>query len=104
MDDQNENRYFKDALGSFSRDAAYGAAIRHLTDLGHSAEEIRNELDYPLSLATIEKLMRKRLVETGKLPPETPEEEELLHSSACEYVKETDAFGRISFRRVKGKQ
>ncbi len=104
MSDQNENRYFKEALGSFSRDAAYGAAIRHLTDLGLSAEEIRDSLDYPLSLPTVEKLMRKRLVETGKVPPSGLEEEALVRSSECEYVKETDAFGRISFRRVKGKR
>ncbi len=96
----NENKFFQQALGSFTRDSAYGGAIRHLTDLGLSAEEILDRLDYPVSIETVRKLRRLRLVETGKLSPETPEEQALLATSDTEYIKETDNFGRISFRRV----
>ena len=38
-----EGRYFKDALANFASEAAYGGAVRHLYDMGYSAEQIREK-------------------------------------------------------------
>ncbi len=50
-----ENSYFNDALSNFTKDFAYGGAIRHLVDKGYSAERIIREFKYPLSRESIEK-------------------------------------------------
>lgn len=51
-----EGRYFKDALANFTSEAAYGGAVRHLYDMGYSAEQIREKLLYPASVQQIEKV------------------------------------------------
>ena len=50
-----ENSYFNDALSNFTKDFAYGGAIRHLVDKGYSAERIIREFKYPLARESIEK-------------------------------------------------
>lgn len=52
-----ENSYFNDALSNFAKDFAYGGAIRHLVDKGYTAERIIREFKYPLSRASIEKMV-----------------------------------------------
>ena len=49
------NKDFKNALENFAFDAAAGRAIRHLCDLGRTAEQIQRELDYPVPVSRIEK-------------------------------------------------
>ena len=44
-----ENSYFHEALSNFTKDFAYGGAIRHLVDKGYTAERIIREFHYPLS-------------------------------------------------------
>ena len=64
-----ENPYFAEALGNFTRDFAYGGAIRHLVDSGYDADRIIREFDYPLSRETIEKMVedyKKKLAEENK--------------------------------------
>lgn len=53
----NENEYFRDALSNFTRDFAYGGAIRHLVDRGYSVQNIIDEFHYPLSREVIEKIV-----------------------------------------------
>ena len=48
---------FEDSLQNFTRDFAYGGAIRHLADHGYTAEQILKEYKYPLSLETVQKIM-----------------------------------------------
>ena len=48
---------FEESLQNFTRDFAYGGAIRHLADHGYSAEQILKEYKYPLSLETIQKIL-----------------------------------------------
>ena len=48
---------FEESLQNFTRDFAYGGAIRHLADHGYSAEQILKEYKYPLSLETVQKIM-----------------------------------------------
>ena len=52
-----ENSYFNEALSNFSKDFAYGGAIRHLVDKGYTADRIIREFHYPLSRETIEKMV-----------------------------------------------
>ena len=48
---------FEESLGNFTRDFAYGGAIRHLCDHGYTAEQILKEYKYPLSLESIQKII-----------------------------------------------
>lgn len=54
-----ENGYFNEALSNFTKDFAYGGAIRHLVDKGYTAERIIKEFDYPLSRENIEKMVEE---------------------------------------------
>ncbi len=48
---------FEESLQNFTRDFAYGGAIRHLADHGYTAEQILKEYKYPLSLETVQKIL-----------------------------------------------
>ena len=52
---------FEESLQNFTRDFAYGGAIRHLADHGYTAEQILKEYKYPLSLDTVQKIMDEHL-------------------------------------------
>lgn len=57
---------FEEALGNFTRDFAYAGAIRHLCDHGYSAQQIKKEFGYPLSVESIEKIMNEYKQEKAK--------------------------------------
>ncbi len=61
-----EKDYFGAALQNFSRDFAYGGAIRHLVDKGYDAEKIIREMKYPLPREAIEKMVELAIKEKGK--------------------------------------
>ena len=88
---------FNKALSNFINDAAAGGAVRHLADLGYSISEISQKLDYPVSKEKIAGFMWEHFVNTGKICLDKPKPTHEKQS----FVKEQDAFGRISFRRVK---
>lgn len=52
-----ENNYFNEALSNFTKDFAYGGAIRHLVDKGYTVDRIIKEFNYPLSRESIEKMV-----------------------------------------------
>ena len=52
-----EGEYFNEALSSFTKDFAYGGAIRHLVDKGYTVERIMKEFKYPLSKESIERMV-----------------------------------------------
>ncbi|HAG70020.1 MAG TPA: hypothetical protein DCL38_08605 [Lachnospiraceae bacterium] len=56
-----EQDCFKEALQNFSRDFAYGGAIRHLVDRGYDAARIISEMKYPLPEEAV-----VRMVEAAK--------------------------------------
>ena len=85
------NRDFKEALTNFAFDAAAGKAIRHLCDLGRTAEQIKEELDYPVPLSRIKKEMQA--YEKEKQAEEAGE--------GYRIVKEYGKYGKVTFRRVK---
>ena len=59
----DNNEIFRQSLQNFTRDFAYGGAIRHLTDKGYSVDEIIRDFDYPLSREAIEDIVNKHLQE-----------------------------------------
>lgn len=104
---------FRHALSDFTFDAASGGAIRHLTDLGYTVRQIGERLDFPTPPARIQEAVWKRLVETGVILTEDPFSPPSENGSAGDngmkrgvkvnYVREYDAYGRASFRRVEEK-
>ena len=57
---------FEESLQNFTRDFAYGGAIRHLADHGYTAERILKEQKYPLSLDSIQKILDDYAAEKQK--------------------------------------
>lgn len=92
MNEAESNSYFQKSLHNFTVKAAYRDAIRHLFDLGYSAEKIRDSLDYPVSAEVVEEEIRLYLKE---------KEETEKSGGKKEYVREYDAFGHPSFRLKK---
>lgn len=84
-----EGRYFQEALANFTSEAAYVGAVRHLCALGYSAEQIKENLLYPVSLERI-----RQVIDEYRAEQDTPEQEYV-------YIQDTDRFGRKSFRRVE---
>ena len=88
-------KYFNEALGDFVNEAANGGVIRHLVDLGYSAEEIREHLAIKISDETLDELIRKRQIENGTIKPKDGEK-----IKDYRIIKEQDNYGRITFRKV----
>ena len=47
MEEYNHG-YFQEALSNFTKDFAYGGAIRHLVDHGYTVDRIIKEFNYVL--------------------------------------------------------
>ena len=60
--------YFEDALQHFTRDFAYGGAIRHLVDRGYDTDRIVKEFHYPISRESIDRMVREYTKERSKSP------------------------------------
>lgn len=73
-----EGGYFEAALSDFVFDVAAGGAIRHLTDRGHSVDQIMKELDYPVPRPKVEKAVYRHLVESGILLTKLPVEDDKM--------------------------
>ncbi|MBQ9631646.1 MAG: hypothetical protein IJV04_01835 [Lachnospiraceae bacterium] len=83
---------FESALRNFSFEAAAGRGIRHLCDLGFSAEEIRDRLDFPVGAERIREEMEAYAEEKKRIA--AGEEDNYA------IVKEYGAYGRVTFRKV----
>jgi hypothetical protein len=55
---EEHQSYFEQSLQNFTRDFAYGGAIRHLVDHGYTTDRIIKEFHYPLSRDVIDKMVR----------------------------------------------
>ena len=82
-----ENKTFRNALSNFTMDVAARGGIRHLYDLGYDATSIRAQLTFPVS----EEQIKKEISENEPVPVSFLQDE---------FIKETDAYGKTSFRRV----
>lgn len=97
-----ENRYFQDALARFTHEAANGGAIRHLTDIGYTVEQIMGRLDFPAPYEQVRQAVWKRLEDTGVVLREEPDAGKPKEKAA--YVREYDKYGKSTFRRVAQKE
>ncbi len=95
-----ENKYFKEALGNMTREAAYAAAVCHLTDLGYSARKIEGTLTFPAPYESIRRIAFEHMLKTGILLREDPAVKK-PDTERVEYVLEEGSFGRKSFRRIR---
>lgn len=93
-----ENHFFETALSNFALDAACGGAVRHLTKLGYTLDQIVDRLDYPAPRAKVRRIMMEYLYESRVLLREEPSE--ALLAAPAAYVQEQDAYGRRSIRRI----
>lgn len=94
----SKHEYFKNALSDFTFEAASGAAIRHLADLGYTAKQIMEQLTYPTPYEKVQKTVWEHLVDTGVLLLKEPGSEKRKRNVT--YVKEYGKYGRASLRQV----
>lgn len=62
---EKRQRYFEEALSDFVHDAASGAAIRHLVDLGYSVEQMMQALSYPTPRERVRQTAYRYMLESG---------------------------------------
>lgn len=94
----SEQDYFRNALSDFTYEAASGAAVRHLTDLGYTVKQICENLTYPTPYARVQKTVWRQLLDTGVVLLAKPGEER--QTGKPQYELEHDRYGRASFRLV----
>lgn len=90
--------YFQTALSNFATDVACGGAVRHLTDIGYTLNQICDRLDYPAPRAKVQKIMMEYLYERRILLREEPSME--IFAEQTQFVQEQDAYGRRTMRKV----
>lgn len=93
----SEQSFFQNALSNFTHEVASGGAIRHLTDLGYTAKQISERLDFPTPFERVQCQVWERLLETEVILEEEPGSS---HKEKADYVREYDKYGKASFRRV----
>ncbi|MGN0170675.1 MAG: hypothetical protein ACI39H_07935 [Lachnospiraceae bacterium] len=94
-----EQEYFREALSNFTYEVACMGAIRHRADLGDSVSKIHRELDFPMSYARVQKAVWDYFVSTGVILTEEPGRGK--KTEQYRFVKDQNAYGSTSFRRVK---
>ena len=89
---------FKKALGNMTREVAYKAAVRHLTDNEYSLDQIMDKLSYPVSRDEVQRTMYEYMLESGMICEELPDEDSVKEKIS--YVMEEGAYGKKSYRRI----
>lgn len=90
------SKEFNEALGNFINDFASGGAIRHLTDMGYTVDEIVERLDYPTPRGKVAEKVFNHYLDTGRICLERPEDE----IEEVTFVKEYGQFGKSTLRKV----
>lgn len=83
------NKYFRQALSTMVTNAAYADAVRNLYDNGLTVDEIKENLDYPVSIDKIQAVISDY------------EKKKDSADNEYEYIQRQDEYGRRSFIRVK---
>ncbi|MCQ2499177.1 MAG: hypothetical protein MJ133_09350 [Lachnospiraceae bacterium] len=97
----NSRDIFNQALNNFTMDVASGGAIRYLAKLGYTVNEIADKLTYPAPIGVIKETVWKYYLNEGIIRLDwNPLQKEGQFIENVEFVKDTDAYGRTSFRRV----
>lgn len=90
--------YFQTALSSFATDVACGGAIRHLTDIGYTLEQIVARLDYPTPRSKARRIMMEHLYERRVLLLQEPSP--AVFAQQTQFIEEQDVYGRRTFRKA----
>lgn len=90
--------YFFEALHNFIFEEAGGGAIRHLANRGYTVKKIAESLSFPIPYEKVREAFTKHLLDCGILLREEPAAGAVQEKT--EYVREYDAYGKPSFRRV----
>ncbi|MCR5799846.1 MAG: hypothetical protein K6G69_07215 [Lachnospiraceae bacterium] len=90
-----QDKYFNETLHNFISDAAYGAQIKHLYELGYSASLIKARLDYPVSLDAVKEYLWKYLLDSGRVVYHESDIRPVSDDSS--YTIEYDSYGRKTF-------
>lgn len=90
--------YFQTALSNFVTDAACGGAVRHLTDIGYTLQQICDRLDYPASRVKVQKLMMEYLYESCVLLREEPSMR--IFARREQFIQEQNSYGRRTWRKT----
>lgn len=93
-----EGGFFQRALAHFTYEAAGGGAIRHLADMGYTAGQIVERLDYPVPYEKVRQAVWEHFIDRGVILLEEPGNGSRREKAV--YVREYDKFGKPSFRRV----
>lgn len=94
-----EANVFQSALSNFATDVACGGAIRHLTDIGYTLDQIVARLDYPVSREKAQRIMMEHLYQSRVLLRKEPSP--ALFEEEMQFVQEQDAYGRRTLRKVR---
>lgn len=89
---------FAQALSNFTYDVASGGAIRHLTDLGYTVNEIAAKLDYPTPMSKIREIVWKHLLDNGIVSEEKPDDAEFIEKVT--YVRDYAENGKSYYKQV----
>lgn len=98
----SEQEYFKRALSNFTYEAACGGAIRHLTNIGFTVNQIMENLSFPTSYERVQRTVWEHLLHTGVILLEEPGIK--IDNEAFTYIKEYNKYGKASFRRIAVQQ
>ena len=96
---EQETATFQKALSDFMHDFASGGAIRHLADAGLTVTEITEQLSFPTPKKRVAEAVWKHYLETGKVRLQPPDKGTNTIRKVT-YVKEQNAYGRVSMRQV----
>lgn len=96
------NHFFEQALANFTFEAACKDSIRHLADQGWTVKQIRERLSYPASYEQVRNAVFDYFCSTGILLKEEPEYDS--SEERPDYIREYDAYGKASFRRISQKR
>lgn len=90
------SKYFTEALHNFTSDYAYGSQIKALYEKGLSTAQIKEKLDYPVSIEKVSSYLWEYLITSHQVVFD--EKDIVSDCTAPKYEMETDSYGRRSFR------
>lgn len=90
------SNYFSEALHNFTSDYAYGSQIKQLYNKGLGVTQIKEKLDYPVSIEKVSSYLWDYLLTSHQVV--FSENDIVTNPSSPKYEMETDTYGRRSFR------
>jgi len=90
------SNYFSEALHNFTSDYAYGSQIKQLYNKGLGVTQIKEKLDYPVSIEKVSSYLWDYLLTSHQIV--FNQADIIANPSSPKYELDSDSFGRRSFR------